>query len=100
MGWGITLNRTHVELWKRLAACWLVYVAVGLLLGWHLKPRLDEFLFVLLIPLAVAAPWAILSLAGAWLKLIMADALASNTAPGYPRLSRWRRVQWRGPLGS
>ena len=95
MGWGIGLNWTHVELWKRLAAYWLAYVAVGLLIGWHLKPRLDELLFVLCIPIVIVVPWAIVSLSLAWLKLTMACAVSgrSHTVPRYRLSRRWRRGQ-------
>lgn len=89
MGLDISLNKPHAVLWGRFARWWLAYVAVGLILGWRLGPRLDEFLFVLFLPLVIAVPWAILSLALAWLKLTACGgARATNTAPEY-RLPRY-----------
>jgi hypothetical protein len=58
----ITLNRPHMLEWVRWLVVYLIYVALGLIFGWHLKPRMDEFLTVLFLPLAVLIPWIVLSL--------------------------------------
>lgn len=57
--WKLTINRDHVALWGRWLAMWVAFVAFGLVVGWHLKPRMDEFLVVLSLPLAVVAAYAI-----------------------------------------
>ncbi len=71
MSWGVEVNRPHVLLWARWGVAWLLYVAVGLVVGWQLKPRPDEITFVLFLPLAVLVPYAaaclILGLLRTWL---------------------------------
>lgn len=61
----ITLNRPHMFKWLRWLYAWFVYVIIALIAGWHLKPRPDEIQFVVLLPLVVIVPWAILSLLAA-----------------------------------
>lgn len=68
MAWGVSINRPHLLLWRRLAVGWLAYVGVGLVLGAALKPRPDEVAFVLTLPLVVIVPYALGCLALAGLK--------------------------------
>ena len=62
-GWRVEINRQHVGLWGALLAGWLAFVAFGLVIGWHLGPRLDEVLIILVLPLwLVVIPYALLCL--------------------------------------
>lgn len=61
MAWGVRLNRPHVRLWQGLAVLWGAFVLFGLVVGAHLRPRMDEIVIVALLPLAVLIPYAVLS---------------------------------------
>lgn len=75
----LTLNKDHVAKWQRLAVAWLVFVLIGLIAGWHLKPRMDEFVFVLTLPLwAVLAPYAAWCLLAALLKSFLPIRLQTS----------------------
>ncbi len=82
MGWGISINRDHVTLWRRWAVAWVAFVVCGLVFGWRLGPRADEIAFVLALPLAILVPW------GAWCFLA---AGAQALWPGRPTQHRWPR---------
>lgn len=69
MGIRITLNEQHLNAWKRLLLYWLVFVAIMLVAGWHLRPRLDEFLTVLALPLIVIVPYGAFCLIAAAIRL-------------------------------
>lgn len=58
MGWGISLNKQHIALWRGYLLAWAAFVGFVVLLGWHLKPRADEVAFVLALPLVVLIPYA------------------------------------------
>lgn len=77
MAWGVSINRPHLALWRRLVVGWLAYVGIGLVLGAHLKPRPDEVVFVLALPVLVIVPYAIgcLAVAGlrTWLRPVRLD---------------------------
>lgn len=57
--WGIGINWPHVALWRRWLCLWLGFVAFGLVVGWTLKPRPDEILFMLALPALVLVPYAV-----------------------------------------
>lgn len=93
MAWTITLNKDHVRKWQRWGMAWLVYVAFGLIAGWGLKPRMDEFLFVLIVPpLAILIPYLVFCLIGAALRSLW---------PIRTKGRRWmfRRIEPRNRLG-
>lgn len=68
MGWGIRINWGHVNLWLTYGVAWLAFVGFALVAGWHLKPRLDEVVVVVLLPLGVLVPYAVLCFLVAALK--------------------------------
>lgn len=70
MGWGITLNKTHVTQLKRALIVWLGFVACGLIFGAHLKPRPDEIAFMILLPIPFVAVYAVGCLALAILRIL------------------------------
>lgn len=54
-----------------MAYAWLAFVVFGLIVGWHLKPRPDEVLFVLTLPLwLVLLPYGVFCLGAAVLKVL------------------------------
>jgi hypothetical protein len=50
----IEFNVDHVRVVLRLFWRWVWFVALALILGWHLGPRVDEVLFVLFVVPALA----------------------------------------------
>jgi len=84
MDWQLSLNRPHLIRWTPLLVAWLAYVALALVLGAHLKPRLDEFLFVLSLPLWGIVPYA------AWCLAVVA-----LRAWLWPAHAYWRRLRLR-----
>ena len=70
MGWGITLNRTHVTACKQALIVWLGFVAAGLILGARLGPRPDEIAFMILLPLPLIALYALGCLALGLLRIL------------------------------
>jgi hypothetical protein len=80
--WRIGLDPDHVALWTRYGIQWLAFVGFALIAGWHLKPRLDEFLVVVTLPLwLVLAPYVVFCFLAAVVK-----AWWMSAAP-----TRWRR---------
>lgn len=69
MRWKLKLDRQHLLLWCRFAIYWLCYVIAGLIAGWHLKPRMDEVIFVLLLPVLIVATYAAACFVAAALKV-------------------------------
>jgi len=68
--WRIQIDKQHVMLWLRWLKAWLAFVGVALVFGWHLKPRMDEVVFILLLPVPVVAVYALGCLAIAALKAL------------------------------
>lgn len=56
------INPAHVSRWKAWLGAWYALVATCLVIGWHLKPRLDEIAFAICLPLIVIVPYAVLCL--------------------------------------
>src|SRR5690242_10883281 len=84
----VKLNWGHVRIWQQLAGFWLSYVALLVLVGWHLKPRIEEVLFVLFVPpLFVVGAWAVVNIASTTLALWLAF-LVRGGAQKRRRLSR------------
>lgn len=73
MSWKITLNPDHTYRLMQIVVAWLVYVAMALIAGYFVKitPRMDEFLFVLFIPLAVIIPYALFCLVAAVIRSLL-----------------------------
>lgn len=71
--WKVTINRDHVVLWRRWLVMWCVFVAFLLVIGWHLKPRIDEFLFVLFLPVSVLIPYIAVCFFGAYARILWAE---------------------------
>ena len=55
----IELNADHLAALCRFGILWGVYVAIAVIGGLHLKPRLDEVVFVALLPLPFIAAYAV-----------------------------------------
>lgn len=70
MGWKISLNTEHIRIWKRMLLYWLAFVVMGLITGWHLKPRPDEILFVLSMPAFIVIPYGLWCFAVAVARLL------------------------------
>ena len=70
--WRIQIDKAHVTLWLRWLKAWLALVAFALVFGWHLKPRVDEVVFMLLVPVGVVGLYALGCLAVATLKTLWA----------------------------
>lgn len=88
--WGIGINWAHVAVWRRFVYLWLGYVGLGIVAGAHLGPRPDEIAFVLLLPLAVVVPYALVCLGLAALKLRLVDL--ERRHPLIFRLARNKRL--------
>lgn len=83
--WRIGLNPDHIRLWITYGFQWLGFVAFWLVAGWHLKPRMDEFLVVLTLPVwLVLAPYVVFCLVAAAVK---AWLIRAETA-------QWRLAAW------
>jgi hypothetical protein len=54
----VGINWKHVAVWQRGLVCYAVFVGVCLVLGAHLKPRPDEIIFALTLPLWAIIPYA------------------------------------------
>lgn len=78
----ITPNWPHIALWGRLTRFWATYVAAGLIMGWSLGPRVDEVIFVALLPLPFVVIYAVGCLVVAWLRVLMAGVVSAGT-PGF-----------------
>lgn len=104
--WSIGLNPDHVRLWITYGLQWLAFVAFALVAGWHLGPRMDEFLVVLTLPLwLVFAPYVVFCLVAAAVKawIIQAEpaqwrlhgwwlrAVGQHRRPAAPVVSRTER---------
>lgn len=68
-GWGIGINWAHVAVWQRGLVMYAGFVVFCLIAGAHLGPRRDEILFAIVLPAWAIIPYAIISLAGAFLRL-------------------------------
>ncbi len=100
--WQLGLHRPHLQLWRRWLIQWMTFVAVLVVLGWGHGPRLDEVVWVLIVPpLVVVAGWGLISLAliGVWsLRNPDRAGLAGVDHPRRRRLaaplsrSLWRRI--------
>ena len=55
----IELNADHLAALVRFSVLWGVYVAIAVIGGLHLKPLLDEVVFVALLPLPFIAAYAV-----------------------------------------
>lgn len=88
----IGLNRPHLIRWIPVLGGWLAYVALALLLGAHLQPRLDEVLFVLTLPLWGIVPYAACCLAVAALRVWLWPARAYWRRLRLPRLAANHRI--------
>lgn len=66
----IGLNHPHLARWGYWAVSYAAFVGFALVAGWHLKPRWDEIVFAITLPLYVLIPWIIISLIGAWIKTL------------------------------
>ena len=84
MAWTIKINRPHARLWRRYLMAWLAFVAFGLVIGAYLKPRADEIIFMVTLPLAIVVPYALLCLGVA--------AVRSLLPPGGVVAWRQRRI--------
>jgi hypothetical protein len=73
MAWRVKLNRPHVDLLVRALSFWFTLVATALIFG--PRPRLDELLFGIFLPLTVLVPYAVLTFAVAWLRVWLLPAL-------------------------
>lgn len=79
MAWKIGLNTPHLIVWRRILIGWLAFVGFAVIAGWHLKPRIDELLFAVTLPIwLVVAPYAAYSL--------LAVVLRSCWPVGFDRL--------------
>ena len=67
---GISIDWDYVRLWRGRLIAWAAFVAFLVAAGWHLGPRPDEVLFVLVVvPLTVLIPYVAVCLALAYLRL-------------------------------
>lgn len=76
----IIVDWSHVTLLLQYARLWLLYVLGLVFLGWSFGPRLDEVVFVALLPIPFVIAYAAGCLAVAWLRVLMAGGGAA--APG------------------
>jgi hypothetical protein len=68
----IEFNVDHVRVVLRWFWRWVGFVALALVLGWHLGPRIDEVVFVLfVVPAAALAAYVALCFAIAVLKSLL-----------------------------
>ena len=87
MGWGISVNHSHVAACGRYLLAWVAFVAFGVVLGWGLNPRLDEVAFMLALPLVVLLPYAAFCLLLPWLRLLAVGLQRATRFVGRVRLA-------------
>lgn len=68
----VLLNMAHVALWQRYAMYWLAYVAMAVVVGWSLGPKLEDVVFVTTLPLWGLIPYVAWCYAVAHLKMAVA----------------------------
>ncbi len=72
MRWGIRFNWEHVAAWRYWLGRWLLFVAVCLIFGWRLGPRIDEVVFaVVTLPLVATGAYALFCVTIATLRLLL-----------------------------
>jgi hypothetical protein len=64
----VSLNYSHMLVWRRYLVGWAAFVAFGIVAGWHLHPRLDEVVFMIALPLWIIVPYAVISLVAAMVR--------------------------------
>lgn len=79
--WKITLNEPHIRRVGRCLLLYAIYFVYGLVAGWHLKPRSDEIIFMVTLPLWVLLPYTVGCLA-----IVTVKALR----PVRPQPGAWR----------
>ena len=57
--WTISLNKPHVALLGRFVRWWLSYWVTCLVIGFWLRPGLDEVVYLLLLPVPLIAAYAV-----------------------------------------
>ena len=70
MRWTLHLNRPHVALIWRALQGWLLFVGLGIVVGWRYRPRLDEIAFLTILPLFVLGPYIAFCLVASAVKLL------------------------------
>lgn len=90
--WKITLNEPHLRKVGYYLLLYAIYFVYGLIAGWHLKPRADEIIFMLTLPLWILVPYTIGCLAVVAVKALW----PVRTEPG---AWRWRRRRLTGDDG-
>ena len=83
----VTLNWTHIALWGRFAVYFGLWMGAAIIGGWHLKPRLDEVVFVALLPV----PLVLLYATGCFCVAAARVWLWPAVAPVVVRLQDFRR---------
>jgi hypothetical protein len=69
--WRVGLNRSHFILCARVGVWWLTLV-MALVFG--PRPRIDELLFGIFLPLVVLVPYAAVTFVVAWLRVLLLPA--------------------------
>ena len=93
MGWKLSINREHLLLWQRWMLWWVAFVGFMIVYGWRLHPRMDEILFVLVVPpIVVTGAYVAFCLATAACKVLWPVRLGAP-AEGRHRLGQQSRAE-------
>ena len=65
------INSDHVSLWKRYALSWIFFVLCLVVLGWAKGPRVDEVIFVLLLPVPILVAYVLFCLIAVGVKSLL-----------------------------
>lgn len=57
---------------------WLAFVALGIVVGWGLKPRMDEIAFMLVVPVAIVIPYAAFCLVAVFVRSLLSSIRSEN----------------------